>query len=102
MRLNPKGFCRLSTILLEFPVSVVEWADLTRLQPSRNAVKMERVIANTPSHSTLLTSGRRLIRLTFDAKVHDVVPADSAVVDNNIPSPKGYRIPLECRQRGTR
>lgn len=33
-----------TTILLELPISVIEWADLTRLQPSRNAVEVESVL----------------------------------------------------------
>jgi hypothetical protein len=35
-----------------------------------------------------------LVGLAFDAEVHDVVTANGAVVDDNIPSPKSDRIPL--------
>lgn len=34
----------LSTVLLELPVPVVQRADLSRLEPSRNAVEMECVL----------------------------------------------------------
>ena len=61
-----KHICRLPSILLELPFSVVERADLTGLQPSRNAMKMEGMIANTPSDGALLLS-RIWIRLAFDA-----------------------------------
>jgi hypothetical protein len=34
----------LSAVLLEFPVSVVQGADLTSLQPTRDAVEVEGVL----------------------------------------------------------
>lgn len=34
----------LTAVLLEFPISVVEGADLTRLQPTGNAVEVEGVL----------------------------------------------------------
>lgn len=57
-------------------------------------MEMESMVANTPCHSALLTSGRRLVGLAFNAKVHDVVSANGAVVDDNVPSPKSNGIPL--------
>jgi len=51
---------------LEFPVSVVERADLTGLQPTGDAMEMEGVVADTPSYGTLLAGGRRLVGLTFN------------------------------------
>jgi hypothetical protein len=62
-------------------------------------------VANSPCYSALLAGGRSLICLTFDAyllvsdpkllrcsgerltQVHNVVSADSTVVDDDIPSP---------------
>lgn len=38
---------RSSTVLLEFPVPVVEGTHLAGLQPSRNAVKMESMLFDT-------------------------------------------------------
>ena len=35
---------RLPSILLEFPISVIQGADLTSFQPARYAVEMERVL----------------------------------------------------------
>jgi len=50
-------------------------------------MEMEGVVANAPRNSTLLTRGGRLVGLTLDAKVHDVISADSTIIDDNIPSP---------------
>lgn len=55
---------------------------------------MESMVANTPCHSALLAGGRSLVGLAFDAKVHDVVSANGAVVDDDVPSPKSNGIPL--------
>jgi len=57
-------------------------------------MKVESVIADTPSNGTLLVGGSALVGLTFDAKVHDVVSTDSTVVNDNIPRPKSNSIPL--------
>ena len=35
-----------------------------------------------------------LICLAFDAKIHDVISADGAVVDDNVPGPEGDCVPL--------
>ena len=58
-------------------------------------MKVESMIANTPSDSALFRSGSTLICLTFDTQIHDVISADGAVVDHNIPSPESDCVPLE-------
>jgi len=83
----------LSTILLQFPLTVVKWAHMTGLEPSGDTVEVERVIADTPSDSTPLAL-RALIRLTFDTEIHDMVPTDRAVVNDNVPCPKSDGVPL--------
>jgi len=35
-----------------------------------------------------------LVGLTLDAEIHDMVPTDSTVINDDIPSPQGYRVPL--------
>lgn len=52
------------------------------------------MVANSPSCGALVACGRDLVRLTIDAKIHDVVPANSTVVYDNIPSPECNSIPL--------
>lgn len=57
-------------------------------------MEVKSVVADPPSNCTFLGRRRGLIRLTLDAEVHDVVAADGAVVDHDIPSPKRYSVPL--------
>ncbi len=101
-----------STILLKLPVAVVERADLARLEPAGDAVEVEGVlsesqqmsarrhrkpftyVANPPGDGALLRRGRSLIGLAVDAQIHDVVAADGAVVDDDVPRPECDRVPL--------
>jgi hypothetical protein len=53
-------------------------------------VKVERVIADSPCDSALLTSGRGLVGLALYAMIHDMVPADGAVVNYDIPRPQRH------------
>jgi len=84
----------LTSVLLEFPISVVEWADLAGFQPTGDAVEVESMVAYTPSHGTLLAGGGSLVGLTFNAKIHNMVSTDSTVIDDDIPSPKSYSVPF--------
>lgn len=52
-------------------------------------------VADSPSHRALLRRSRSLVGLAVNAKVHDVVAADSAVVDNDVPCPQGNGVPLQ-------
>lgn len=54
-------------------------------------------ITDSPGNGALLAGRRCLIRLTFDAQVHDVVPANSAVVHDNVPGPQSHGVPLQGR-----
>ena len=85
--------CSVS-IFLELPVPVVEGTDLPGLQPPGDAVEVEGVVAHPPGHGALLAGGAGLVGLALDAQVHDVVPADGAVVNHNVPSPQGHGVPL--------
>merc|ERR1719356_1933288 len=84
----------LMSILLELPVPVVERTNLSGLQPPGDAVEVEGVVTHPPGHSALLTGSTRLISLTLDAQVHDVVPADGAVVHHDVPGPQSNCVPL--------
>jgi len=57
-------------------------------------MEMEGMIADSPRHSTFLCSSSALVCLALDAKVHDMISADCAVVYNDVPRPERNRIPL--------
>ena len=59
-------------------VELTKRADLSSFEPSRDAVEMEGVVANTPSDAAFFVSRRLLVCLALDAKVHDVIAADGA------------------------
>lgn len=84
----------LATVFLEFPVPVIQRTDLTGLEPSRYAVEVESVIADSPGYCAFLTRGRGLVGLTFDTKVHNVVSANGTVINDDIPSPESNGTPL--------
>jgi hypothetical protein len=77
----------LSTVLLELPVPVVERADLAYSAACS-------YVADAPGNGALLARGGGLVRLALDAEVHDVVTADGAVVDDNVPGPESHCVPL--------
>merc|ERR1719384_1185630 len=81
-------------ILLKLPLAIVQGADLPSLQPTRDAMKVEGVIADAPSHGALLAGVGTLVRLALNAQIHDVVPADGAIVHDNVPCPEGHCAPL--------
>lgn len=45
---------------------------------------MNSYVADTPSDGAFLTRCTSLISLAFDTKVHDVVTANGAVIDDNV------------------
>ena len=51
---------------MKFPFSVVKRADLPGLEPPRDAMEVESVVADSPGNRALFTSGRCLVSLTFD------------------------------------
>ena len=77
----------LVSILLKFPITVVQGADLTGLEPSGDTVEMESVVTHSPSNGAFIGGHGSLIGLAFNAKIHNVVPANGAIVDDNIPGP---------------
>ena len=69
---------------MELPVLVVERAAVLLLEPPRDAVEVESVVASAPSGSAFLLSVRDLVSLAVDAGFHDVVLADGAVVNGDV------------------
>ena len=84
----------LSPVFLEFPVPVAQGAHVPGLEPPGDAVEVEGVVTHPPGHGALLAGGAGLVCLTLDAQVHDVVPADGAVVHYYVPGPQGAGVPL--------
>jgi hypothetical protein len=73
----------LSAVSLELPLPIVKRTDLARFQPSRNAVKVEGMIAHSPSNRAFLARGRRLVRLTFNTKLHNVISENKKMNKTN-------------------
>jgi hypothetical protein len=65
-----------------------------RLAIATRACVMLTYVADAPGDGALFARGRRLVGLALDAEVHDVVTADGAVVDDDVPSPESYSVPL--------
>ena len=82
------------TVLLEVPFPVVEGAHGPRLQPPTDAVEVESVVAHAPCSGALFLDIRYLLRLTVDARLHDMVLANSAVINMDVPSPERDGVPL--------
>jgi hypothetical protein len=51
-------------------------------------------VADAPGYCTFLAGSRGLVGLAFNAEIHDVVTANGAVVDDDIPRPESDRVPL--------
>ena len=47
----------LMTVFLKLPLSIVKGTHLPSLQPTRDAMEMERVIADAPSYGTFFAGG---------------------------------------------
>jgi len=62
--------------------------------PARRHRKPFTYVAYPPSDSALLRRGRSLIGLAVNAQIHNVVAADGAVVDDDVPRPERNCIPL--------
>jgi len=52
------------------------------------------MVANAPRDRAFLRGSRRLVGLALDAQIHDVVSADGAVIDDDVPGPQGDGVPL--------
>ena len=84
----------LMTIFLKFPVTIIQWANLTSFQPSGDTMEMKGMITHSPSHCALFRGYRSLIGLAFNAQIHDMVSANGAIINDNVPGPQSDGIPL--------
>ena len=82
------------TIFLKFPVTVIQWANLTSFQPSGDAMEMKGMITHSPSHRALFGGYRCLIGLAFNAKIHNMVSTNGAIVNDDVPGPQSDGIPF--------
>ena len=69
---------------MELPVLIVEGTAVLLLQPSRDAVEVKCVVASAPGSSALVGCVCDLVGLAIDARLHDVILANSAVVDRDV------------------
>lgn len=53
-------------------------------------------VADAPGDGALLARSRSLVCLALDAEVHDVVTANGTVINDNVPCPESYCVPLWC------
>lgn len=74
-------------ILLKLPLPVIQGTHLSCLEPARDTMEVECMIADTPGNSTLLTCGRCLVCLALDTEIHYVIPANGTIVHHNVPRP---------------
>ena len=82
------------SISIEIPLLVVKWADRASLQPARNAVEVESVVADTPRLVAFFLRVGHLVRLAVHAWLHNMVTADGTVVDMDVPAPESHGIPF--------
>ena len=57
-------------------------------------MEVEGVVAHPLGHGALLAGLAGLVGLALDEQVHDVVPADEAVVDLDAPGPQSSCVPF--------
>ena len=82
------------SVLLELPFFVVKGTHRSSLQPSRNAMEVEGMVALTPGRRAVSLAFRHLRSLAVDAGLHDVVLANGTVINMDIPSPESDSIPF--------
>ena len=85
---------KLMTVFLEFPITVIKRANLTSFQPPRDTMEMKCMITHSPSHGTFFWGYGGLISLAFNAQIHDVVSANGAIVNDDVPSPQSHGVPF--------
>ena len=74
---------------MELPFFVVKRADDPRLEPPRDAVEVEGVVADSPGSGALLICIANGVSLAVNAGLHNVVLADGAVVDVDVYNKEG-------------
>ena len=57
-------------------------------------MEVKSVVAGAPGYRALLGASLLLTGLALDADLHEVVPADGAIVDLALPLPHRHRVPL--------
>ena len=70
IRISPKDM-RIKSLLVK--AALTKRAHLSGLQPPRNAVEVEGVVADTPSHGALVPDVGHLVGLALDAYNREIV-----------------------------
>lgn len=59
-------------ILLEFPVCIAKWTNLTGFEPSGDTMEMKSMITDSPSNCTFLRGRSSSVCLTINAQIHTI------------------------------
>jgi len=60
------------TISLIVPLSCIQWTSVSRLEPTRDTMEVECMIASAPCDITFICTIRILVGITFNARLHDI------------------------------
>uniref|UniRef100_A0A6B0UPS8 Putative secreted protein n=1 Tax=Ixodes ricinus TaxID=34613 RepID=A0A6B0UPS8_IXORI len=76
---------------LHDPVLLAKWTAVVLLHPQRHAAVVERVVALSPHHDTVVLL---VLGLTPQASIHHLNTANGARVAFNVPAPHRHSVPL--------
>lgn len=76
---------------LDFPVLLTQGTSLVLFDPQRHTAQVKRVVTLSPHNNTVILL---VLRLTSQACIHHLYPANSTCITFNIPTPHCNKIPF--------